>query len=119
MSAFEQLFGETLQSHNGNIGTSDALSDKIVLVYFSAHWCPPCRQFTPELVVFYNSMKSKGENFELVFVSSDKDNASFEEYFHEMPWLALPFADRDRKNKLSANFGNNIYVNSFLFSFIT
>jgi hypothetical protein len=41
----------------------------------------------------------------MVFVSSDKDDASFTEYYGEMPWLALPFADRDRKNALSKKFG--------------
>merc|ERR1719198_692108 len=41
---------------------------------------------------------------ELVFVSSDKAEKSFGEYFGEMPWLALPFADRERKNALSKAF---------------
>ena len=26
--------------------------------YFSAHWCPPCRGFTPQLVKFYNIVNS-------------------------------------------------------------
>ena len=25
-----------------------------VLLYFSAHWCPPCRKFTPQLVAFFS-----------------------------------------------------------------
>jgi len=38
-------------------------------------------------------------------VSSDRDEASFKEYFAEQPWLALDFADRAAKEKLSAAFG--------------
>ena len=38
---------------------------------------------------------------ELVFVSSDRDEEAFKEYYGEMPWLALPFADRAAKNALS------------------
>ena len=30
-------------------------------------------------------------------MSSDRDQSQFEEYFKEMPWLALDFADRDLK----------------------
>lgn len=36
----------------------------------------------------------------MVFLSSDKDEASFKEYFGEMPWLAVPFGD-SRKAELS------------------
>ncbi|XP_022735436.1 probable nucleoredoxin 1 [Durio zibethinus] len=79
------------------------LVGRTVLLYFSAHWCPPCRAFTPKLVEAYNKIKAKDEAFEVVFISSDKDQASFEEYYSEMPWLALPFGDA-RKPLLSRKF---------------
>jgi len=34
-------------------------------VYFSAHWCPPCRQFTPQLARFYQQAKQAGRKFEV------------------------------------------------------
>ncbi|KAJ8312501.1 hypothetical protein KUTeg_009874, partial [Tegillarca granosa] len=79
---------------------------RVLGVYFSAHWCPPCRQFTPELAKFYDRFKSKdeGKNFEIVFLSSDRSEKDFKEYFNEMPWLALPFDNREGKNKLSKKF---------------
>lgn len=40
----------------------------------------------------------------VLFISSDKDQAAFDEYFAEMPWHAVPFADRARKERLSAHF---------------
>jgi len=83
----------------------DLQNDNVAIgLYFSAHWCPPCRGFTPELVKTYNKLKESGKKFEIVFVSSDKDENGFKEYFGEMPWLALPFEDRESKNQLSAIF---------------
>ncbi|MQL79567.1 hypothetical protein Taro_012021 [Colocasia esculenta] len=79
------------------------LVGKNILLYFSAHWCPPCRLLTPKLVQVYNEIKAKDSAFELVFISSDRDQASFDEYFSGMPWLALPFGD-ERKKSLSRKF---------------
>ena len=87
------------------VKTKDALSGKTLALYFSAHWCPPCRHFTPQLAELYKAMKKrKQKDFEFVFISSDKDQAAFDEYFAEMPWLALPFANRSGKSTLSDIF---------------
>ena len=101
---FETLFGSTLTSKTGSVATSTALSGKIVGVYFSAHWCGPCRGFTPTLAKSYNDIKKSGRNFEIIFVSSDRDENAFKEYHSEMPWLALPFSERARKEELSKKF---------------
>jgi len=84
---------------------SDAMKGKKALaLYFSAHWCPPCRGFTPKFAEWYkNDLSSKG--LEVVFVSSDRDEPSFKEYFAEQPWLALDYSERSTKEKLSAAFG--------------
>ncbi|CAJ1940139.1 unnamed protein product [Sphenostylis stenocarpa] len=79
------------------------LEGKVVLLYFSAHWCPPCRAFLPKLIDAYHKIKAKGNALEVVFISSDRDQASFDEFFGEMPWLALPFGD-SRKQFLSRKF---------------
>lgn len=51
-------------------------------------------------------MKASGrDDFEFIFVSSDRDEGGFNQYFAEMPWLALPFANRDAKTQLSSRFG--------------
>jgi len=105
-TAFTQLFGETLVGKAGNLNTTEALKDvDAVGVYFSAHWCPPCRGFTPVLGKKYKALKEAGKKVEIVFVSSDRDEAAFKEYYGEMPWLALPFSLRDKKNALSSKFG--------------
>ena len=34
-------------------------------LYFSGHWCPPCRAFTPQLISTYNTLRNKGHDFEV------------------------------------------------------
>lgn len=90
----------------GKDGVKIPVSDlvgKIVLLYFSAHWCPPCRGFTPKLIEAYHKIKAKDNAFEVIFISSDMDEASFNEYYSGMPWLALPYGDK-RKESLSRVF---------------
>jgi len=104
MTTFTELLGDKLLGAEGATSTASALDGKVaVALYFSAHWCGPCRGFTPKLSQAYkDALKAKG--LEIVFVSSDRDQAAFDEYFGEMPFLALPYEARDKKNALSKKF---------------
>jgi len=104
MSTFTTLFGDKLLQGDKEVETTAALAGKkTVGIYFSAHWCPPCRGFTPVLAKNYTDhYKAKG--MEIVFVSSDKDAEQFKDYYGTMPWLSLPFELRDLKAKLSKKF---------------
>ena len=88
-------FGSNFLSHDGKVHTAETLKQaKVVGVYFSAHWCPPCRGFTPVLAEFYREVqKSNPGALEIVFATFDQDKSQFEEYFKEMPWISLPFKD--------------------------
>lgn len=84
-------------------------SDKCVCVcpqvtglYFSASWCPPCVAFTPQLAAFVSTLPPA--TLQIVFISADKAEADFRGYYAKMPWLALPFSDRDRAQELSARY---------------
>lgn len=47
----------TLLKNKGTtpITAEEALDNvEIICYYFSAHWCPPCRMFTPILADFYS-----------------------------------------------------------------
>jgi nucleoredoxin len=100
-----QLLGETLKGKDGPVRTADALKGKeAIALYFSAHWCPPCRGFTPKLAEIYKGLVGAGKSFEIVFVSSDRDESAFDEYFAEQPWLALPFDERKLKASLSKKY---------------
>eukprot|EP00253_Pinus_taeda_P015647 PITA_15647 len=89
--------------HGGDQVLVSELVGKTVALYFSAHWCHPCRGFTPKLVKVYNELKERGEAFEIVFISDDMNEEDFEEYYGSMPWLALPFGD-ERKDHINDIF---------------
>jgi len=103
-SGMEALFGAQLQTKDGLADTGAVLAGKKhVGIYFSAHWCPPCRGFTPKLAEWYKANADK-LGMDIVFVSSDRDQQAFDEYYGEQPWKALPFSERDLKAKLSKQF---------------
>lgn len=101
-----RLLGKRLIPGAGRaaVPTTEALAGaSTVALYFSASWCPPCKGFTPQLKEAYPGLVEKG--MRTVLVSSCKDEAAFDEYYGEMPWLALPYSERTRQMALSAHFG--------------
>ncbi|XP_072019464.1 nucleoredoxin-like protein 2 [Amphiura filiformis] len=71
------------------------LKDTVIGVYFSAGWCPPCRDFTPLLTEVYDELKSRAAPFEVVFISCDKSEGAMQQYMKDIhgDWYALPFGD--------------------------
>ncbi|CEG44800.1 Thioredoxin, nucleoredoxin and related proteins [Plasmopara halstedii] len=104
----DSLLQNELMLKSGEVvSTSQALDGKkIIGFYFSGSYCPPCRKFTPLLDIVYNNIKKAGhDDVEIIFISSDKEEAKFTEYYDEMPWIALPYKRRDLKLELCEKFG--------------
>jgi len=97
---FEKSIGKNLVRFSANrmkrVPDADLRANDYYAIYYSAHWCPPCRKFTPQLVSFYNSYSKRHKNFELIFVSSDRSEDDMENYMKSanMPWFALEFGQR-------------------------
>ena len=91
----DHLKGLTLVNKKKTIlPVNEALQDKeIIAFYFSAHWCPPCRIFTPVLVDFYEDIRDKELPVEVIFVSYDTSEEAMFDYMNEAhgDWFALPF----------------------------
>ncbi|MBQ4479227.1 MAG: redoxin domain-containing protein [Victivallales bacterium] len=100
-------FGTSLVDAKGKtVETAKALKGvELIGIYFSAHWCPPCRQFTPMLVKFYNECKKDKKSFQIVFVSFDNTEKDMSKYMTEanMPWLAVPYGS-DFREKLAKEY---------------
>lgn len=54
-------------------------------------------ELLPVLIKAYRNIKERGNSFEIIFVSDDKDEESFDDLYTQMPWLALPFGDARKK----------------------
>jgi thiol-disulfide isomerase/thioredoxin len=80
------LDGKKLKKHD-----LESKPAKYYVFYYTASWCPPCQAFTPSLVNFYNANKKDNDNFELVLITSDRDENAMEGYAKDkkMPWPQL------------------------------
>ena len=57
-----------------HVALSNALGRApLVALYFSAHWCGPCRKFTPKLVAFVETLAKQGTHLPVILCSSDSD----------------------------------------------
>ena len=100
----EEMFKGPLINAAGEEVAVSSLKGKMVGIYFSASWCPPCRAFTPQLVKFYNQVAKKN-GLVIVFASWDKSETDMMEYMKKdsMPFPAVPFGSPVRnelKSKL-------------------
>jgi nucleoredoxin len=57
-------------------------------------------------VEVYNKLSPNGD-FEVIFVSADKDDEAFNSYFSKMPWLAIPFSNTETRKRLNELFHVN------------
>jgi len=98
---YELIKSNLYFNNEKKISASKILYNKnIIGLYFSGYHCPPCKRFTPILSQLYEDIKEDHEDFEIIFISSDKDQESFNKYFYNMPWYALPFYNRELKQSL-------------------
>ena len=82
---------DKLISKSGSTSISQFRSAKTKALYFSASWCTPCRKFSRILAEFYKKVNNGQKELEIIFVSDDASEDDFNNYYKDMPWLAIPF----------------------------
>ena len=105
--------GDLVCWKNGSLSHLDDESfekKKLIVLYFSAHWCGPCRTFTPQLVEYYNRIAPQHPEFELLFISNDRSQFGMETYMRDMqmPWPAIDYQKLSGKVALTKYAGNGI-----------
>lgn len=97
--SFNDIYRTVLGADVGTAGP------EFTLVYSSAHWCAPCRRFTPILKEVYSDWVMDGEKVEVIFVSSDRNEDQFHLYSATMPWQLLPFQERKLADAFKSRYG--------------
>jgi nucleoredoxin len=54
--------------------------------------------------MFYDAVNASQKQVEVIYVSRDKNPDQFNEYYSEMPWIAVPFEDKARIAALGARY---------------
>ncbi|KAK3089054.1 hypothetical protein FSP39_000468 [Pinctada imbricata] len=91
----EPVVKKLVDPNRGKVEALPAIQNRVIGLYFSAGWCPPCQQFTPLLKSLHEELEERKCPFQVVFISFDKTENDMEEYFTEKhgDWLAIPFKD--------------------------
>jgi len=103
MSDFVPLLGEKLRGPDNSIfKTEKELDDKeCVGFYFSAGWEPTCQKYTELLQrKFKHEYKEKG--MAIVLISQDCDESQFRQQHSKTDFLALPWSEKEKRDKLKA-----------------
>jgi nucleoredoxin len=97
--------GTSVVGKHGRVSQADLAAKRYVLLYFSAHWCPPCRGFTPKLSAFYQEVTASGSQVEVIFVSFDRSKADFDSYWGSMPFATIDYDNQALRESLGSKYG--------------
>ena len=101
-SMYDHLKDDLVYWHEGSLAPFDdetLQKKKFYLLFFSAIWSREGRQFTAQLVDYYNRVHPQHPEFEVVFFSADRSEFAMENYVSQtsMPWPALAYDKRGGK----------------------
>lgn len=96
INILDMLEGRLIRLEEGilrNIESADIRDTKVFAFYHSAMSNSQSRVFTPMLVIAYRELKAIYPEFEVIFVSSDKDDFNMKRYVkdYKMPWPVVRF----------------------------
>jgi thiol-disulfide isomerase/thioredoxin len=98
-SVFDEVLEDNLVILEGRAFQPHRLETKpkkYYAFYYTASWCGPCQAYTPDLVKFYNRTRRASDSFELVLITSDREEDAMLEYARDkkMPWPQLKFSEK-------------------------
>lgn len=98
------LLGTYLTDNQDNYNRTSKLQSELVVLYFGASYCPPCRKLHKYLDKVYTKWIIKQKSIVVIYVSSDENEKEFDSYFAKQNWLAIPYEKAERRAKLQKEF---------------
>ena len=71
---------------------------------FAGKWCSSSQLFVNHFIKWYKELVHKFKDILIIYVSCDLTELDFLEFFKKMPWYAIPYQLRDKKQHLSRIF---------------
>ena len=103
------LLDTTYTDGSGNNVTLSDLSGKYIALYFSASWCPDCQAYTPQLVEVYNKIH-EAKNWQVIWVTADRNEEAANEYFKEMPWIRLNWSEKSTRGEKMFKLSQQLFI---------
>jgi len=99
---YDHLKDDLVYWHEGSLAPFDdetLQKKKFFLLFFSGFWSKEGRQLTSRLIDYYNRLRPRHPEIEVVFFSADRSAYAMENYISQtnMPWPALAFDKRNGK----------------------
>jgi len=87
------MLNDKLISSDGTPTSVSGTSVQFYALYYSGGWCESIHPLTPHLEEWYAKFKPAHPNFELIYVSEDRDEATMLAYIKaaKMPWPCVRF----------------------------
>ncbi|UJR20179.1 hypothetical protein I4U23_023311 [Adineta vaga] len=101
----EQIFSKnTLIGKNNEQITMESLENKCIGLYFAADWIISCSSLTSTLIELYQRALKLNLPFDIILISADDNQKSFDKLYGKMPWRALPFENQITQLQLKNYF---------------
>lgn len=97
MDIFEgKLLWKLTDEGEAVVDLKETLENKVVGLYFTTSWSPPCAEFTPILHDVYQQLIQRKMRLEIIHISCDKDIGGMRESLEKfgVRWPYVGFGDK-------------------------
>mmetsp|Transcript_6747 Transcript_6747/g.6995 ORF Transcript_6747/g.6995 Transcript_6747/m.6995 type:complete len:164 (+) Transcript_6747:11-502(+) len=91
-------------------------------LFVTGSWCPPCKEFENILIDFYKEVNNPEKIFEIVHMSSEKNEIEFKASITDIPWAIIKYNNNvihHLGSELKVEYIPMLYIISFNGDLIT